>query len=832
MAHTRFLLLVALAFDGAQGHSTNCDDLSTCGDCAAHDSWFPGSSCLWCPHDNGCHAVGSVVNPCLIHGGDITDVNKCPTPEPVPSPPAPAPVASPFAANVLTVLLPKLNVTGVKPVQCVHDVGRADVLFGEFAADLKAKRFQPDAALALGRALTALSTAALPCGLSGLRAELAVLAAAARVANFSAAVWTDAAALADAITRGDAAAAATALEALLSAWRAVSVGCAKGSSVCLLLDHLLELMGMAAKDVTPCEAALSPALVQMTSAATALSAKNYTGAVSLFAAGLDGVALAVGNDACGLRDLAEEISKLSPKLKAAVVQIETSGAVKIIVGSADVYDDLYHIALDVHAGNLADLGVRLGMLLSKLRASGCATPACIVLEGLLASLQLEVNDYQACSADLDAAWPQFETALAALEEGQLQKAAVQTGSALVSLAHSTTDCGLSQLASIVEATASKLGKTAAAHAIGEVVQVLTEGSDLTLDLAALLADGKAKSWPAFGQDLGNLAAWLTSTGCTSFVCKLLTGLLDAAAIPFQSLTACVSDLRTAEAALVGGAASLANHSYAAALTYWAAGLHDVASSVGDCHLADELDFVAKEAQVLGFGQIKILGEAAQVLVHGADFYDELYGALQAIESHDYRSAGADLGKAMNELSQWTKGHACTSDFCYVVLGIFEYLGDIEGDIRMCESDFELAYHNFSAAVGVMKKSATSIGSSFPFSTDVSKLKQGIRDIGYGLLDVANGVKDCHLTQLAAILEKLATKLGLAPEVQWVETFLKIVIDGVQIEREVGAACVDYSDGNWVGFGYNLAKLVKTLIGEDAKLALELIEQPAFALKAN
>ena len=46
---------------------------------------------------------------------------------------------------------------------------------------------------------------------------------------------------------------------------------------------------------------------------------------------------------------------------------------------------------------------------------------------------------------------------------------------------------------------------------------------------------------------------------------------------------------------------------------------------------------------------------------------------QAIAAHDYRTAGAQLGKAMNELSTWTSGHACTSDFCYVVLGMFEYL---------------------------------------------------------------------------------------------------------------------------------------------------------------
>jgi len=144
---------------------------------------------------------------------------------------------------------------------------------------------------------------------------------------------------------------------------------------------------------------------------------------------------------------------------------------------------------------------------------------------------------------------------------------------------------------------------------------------------------------------------------------------------------------------------------------------------------------------------------------------------------------------------------------------------------MCEADFKLAYSNFSAAVTVMKSSKRATG-SFPFASDASKLKQGIRDIGYGMLDVADGVRDCHLAELATVLEKLAVKLGLVPEVEWVEEVLRILIDGVEIEREVGAACVDYSDGNWVGFGYNIAKLVKTLVGDDALLALKQPAQPA------
>ena len=58
-----------------------------------------------------------------------------------------------------------------------------------------------------------------------------------------------------------------------------------------------------------------------------------------------------------------------------------------------------------------------------------------------------------------------------------------------------------------------------------------------------------------------------------------------------------------------------------------------------------------------------------------------------------------------------------------------------------------------------------------------------------------------------------------------ESDTKILIKGVEIEQEIGEACLDYSNGNWVGFGYNIAKLIKALIGD---AALTTVEVPAIA----
>lgn len=72
------------------------------------------------------------------------------------------------------------------------------------------------------------------------------------------------------------------------------------------------------------------------------------------------------------------------------------------------------------------------------------------------------------------------------------------------------------------------------------------------------------------------------------------------------------------------------------------------------------------------------------------------------------------------------------------------------------------------------------------------------------------VADCHMQELAIIIEELGVKLGIAPAVCWVERVIKIMIQGVEIERDVAAACEDYAMQDWPGVGYNVMKLVKIL----------------------
>merc|ERR1711879_915863 len=161
--------------------------------------------------------------------------------------------------------------------------------------------------------------------------------------------------------------------------------------------------------------------------------------------------------------------------------------------------------------------------------------------------------------------------------------------------------------------------------------------------------------------------------------------------------------------------------------------------------------------------------------------------------------------------QWTTGHLCTSDACYVFSGILQYFEDVAKDIKQCGHDMEDMLDNFDAAFHFL-----SAGDSnrFGFTKNKTAIEAGIAEIGKGINDLANSVSDCHLADLLSILTALSAKLGSVPELEIVEEILKILIDGVEIEREIANALQDWAAHDWPGFGYNLIKLVKSLLKVD------------------
>jgi len=116
------------------------------------------------------------------------------------------------------------------------------------------------------------------------------------------------------------------------------------------------------------------------------------------------------------------------------------------------------------------------------------------------------------------------------------------------------------------------------------------------------------------------------------------------------------------------------------------------------------------------------------------------------------------------------------------------------------SDFGNAFHDMVA-----------FEPRFHFIKNRTSIDAGIAAIGQGLAAVAGSVKDCHMVELAAIIDKLAIELGIVPEIKWVEELITILIKAVPIERELSSACEAWSKNNWPAFGYNLVQLIKTLV---------------------
>ena len=131
-----------------------------------------------------------------------------------------------------------------------------------------------------------------------------------------------------------------------------------------------------------------------------------------------------------------------------------------------------------------------------------------------------------------------------------------------------------------------------------------------------------------------------------------------------------ADIKASVSGFTYGAQQFANKSIFAVKS-WGSALNDVAQSVTACGLDSELKYIEQEANVLGFANASTkIGSDFGILVHGVDFYKELYAAVKDIKNHDYRGAGGNLQKVMDQLSQWTQKHACESDFCYIVVGVF------------------------------------------------------------------------------------------------------------------------------------------------------------------
>lgn len=707
--------------------------------------------------------------------------------------------------------------------KCVADIDATQINFKDFTQEVESKNITL-AVQSLSTGLSALSSSIADCGVVQLTSKLNAVALSVKFAKIedelsdaakiivgASDLASDIKALKTAVESGDESAVANALVTLMNDYTQITGGCKADQKGCLFVDGVIQIIKEVSGDISPCESSLSAIVTEFETAVTAFDNKDYASAVATVGKGLDDVSIALQSEVCGLKKIADLISKLSPKLKAAVIKVESSGAVTIVVGFADVYDNVYDALAALKEKDYKSFGNAISALLRELRASGCSTKACTILEGLMASIQAESGDFDKCMSTVDQSWEDFESGVSIFESGNKLSAAQSFAAGMVQLAQSVSACDVPEVATIAEAMFTKVNNDAAATIIGEIVQVLVTGADITLDLNSAVKDFKGKSWAAFGADLGSLASAMASSRCQSVACEVVEGFLTKAGTALKDLEECQADLKSTIDYFTQAAAAMETGDYDSSVHLLAAGLSSVSTSVAACGLSSEMSYIKHEAQTLGFSNVTSkISTTVQVLVHGVDLYSEIRLAVSQMKSHDYRSAGESLQVVMDSMYKWTGKHVCTGDHCYIVVGILQYMGSMQGSVEECEADFKGAWADFKVAASNFSDSHES--KILHWSHDKKAIQMGVRALGDGMHLVSKGVGDCHLQEFSSLLESLAVRLGLLPEVTWIEELLHILIEGVKVEDEIGSALTCWADENWPGFGYNLAKLLKTLLG--------------------
>jgi hypothetical protein len=717
--------------------------------------------------------------------------------------------------------LAKSNITNVNLTACISDVGNSPQRFNDFSVDMKNKKYV-SAVEELGRGLSALANAITTCGVEDVAIKFTTLATRVKFANVSTSwlgtkvlvgasdLWKDLQRLQGAVESGNSTEVGEKLGTLVEAWTAIDGGCERDLHVCEVIDGLLKVVGATASKVTYCVSALRPVVEDMQEAGKLFKSKNYTNATAKFAAAFIALANATQNNACGLKYIARAIGgTIGIKLSSAVVQASSINVTQIMVGSADVFNEVKSLSEDLVQHNFAGAGVQMGVLLAKLHTSNCKTNMCAVVSGLLSALEVGLTDLDACASDLDVTWTKMEAFSTSLQNRQWGQSLLDLGDVFHDLATDIRACGVGEL-EVLENVSTALGLDSFANDIGKTVQFMTKGADITEDVQKFIVDIRYGNWSQLGKELGGLTTWVASTTCTSFVCKIMEGIFQAADLVIADLQPCILDLRLAELDFNNGTMLWGQNRHRDAINFWSAGLAHIAKAVSDCGLSTELTYIMQEANVLSLANVVPNGNISSIMVHGYDMWTNMDAAFQSIARQDYRTAGSEFQAAVSNLFNWTTSSLCPTNptnACYIFNGMMQFINStLQAEFRQCkvdfqamESDFKLAFHAFID------------NNSTGFSANTAKIAQGVANISKGLEELGAAITDCHLEEFVAILALLAGKLSLAPEITIMEDLLKILIEGIPIEKEIATATEDFATQNWPGVGYNLIKLIETLL---------------------
>eukprot|EP00762_Andalucia_godoyi_P003186 ANDGO_01102.mRNA.1 hypothetical protein len=570
--------------------------------------------------------------------------------------------------------------------------------------------------------------------------------------------------------------------------------CVATDPACILLDGFLQTLKVVAQDMAgTCRADLSQAVASAKTAAANWEAKKYADAVTSMAVALDDIALGLGQ--CNLPQLADIVAKQAQKLHIAVPQ-DLGQKVQILVNDVDVGTAVFAVVEDLSQDNLPKMAVDLANLVSALATVGCGnSKGCQAVSGLLQSLEILSADLSGpCAAGIDAGFTGMENGIQEFSQGSYKQGVADFATGLDNVAKSIQLCNLNALATLLEAEAELIAG-ADISVIGKDVQILINGAQVADDFYTIATALEKGDMVAFGRAVGDLLSKLRALSCKSTVCTLLDGILQVLNIAAQDWGKCSSDLDAAEAKFSVAFSQMKSSQYVQALASMGDAFEQLADGVSDCDVQDLGTILENEAQLLHLGNVKIIGDAVAILSNSANLYKVFYQGAEDFASGDFRNAGIQLGQLLLDIAAMQNSTGCSSPFCIIVQGAMDAL-NVENSLKQCGSDLSSSWTDLEGAAKAL------------FGPDAS-LRTAVHDLANGLDELSKGVSDCHVEQVAQIIEEVASKLG-AGYIGWLEEAVKIVVDGSEIYDEVYSAVVAWDTRDFFGFGYEIMKLAIAL----------------------
>eukprot|EP01028_Stygiella_incarcerata_P012108 TRINITY_DN7281_c0_g1_i1.p1 TRINITY_DN7281_c0_g1~~TRINITY_DN7281_c0_g1_i1.p1 ORF type:complete len:881 (-),score=238.83 TRINITY_DN7281_c0_g1_i1:139-2781(-) len=562
------------------------------------------------------------------------------------------------------------------------------------------------------------------------------------------------------------------------------------SDACVVAEGILEVLQIVARDMGQCKTDLETALSDFEQAAQDFNNRDYQTAVAEFASALNELAVAFSD--CDFVGLSDIIVMEAKKLAGADIQ-KVSDDVKIIVEGADLYHDIYNCVQDILKKDYRSLGTDLGSLIADIEAVGCTSKACQFVDNLLKGLKILVGDLGTCKSGLENAFLDIEASIEAFDDQDYKGFLSNFSSGLDLLAEGVQTCQLPALATLLQAEARVLGLGEIKY-LDKTVQIIVNGADIYNDVFSAVKDFKNDNYAAFGRDIADLLTHLQTLSCSSPICVIIDGILEALQYVSQDFGACKGDMDDAYSQLENAISYFESEQYEECLSALGDALEGLAEAISSCDVQDLGKVLQDLATQLHMGNVKIIGEAVRILVGGADLYEQLYQSVEDFKGKDYRQFGIDFGKFLLQVAKMRSKYGCASPFCLILEGVIEVL-QVETSLAECKSDIESSWGDFENCVSEFKG---------------GHVKTALHDLAEGLHEFAEGVDDCKVAQVAEIIEKLAEKLGLG-EFYWLEEAVKIIIDGADIYDDVYNSVEAWESRDFVVFGFDLAKLVIKLI---------------------